>query len=87
MNIINTYGKKIILSLCAVTILAFATFHASQPLKKARQTWRSQEECEKATSLSCGFLQCDYVPKGKTFEEVCGEEFQKGWVPNAEKKE
>jgi hypothetical protein len=24
---------------------------------------------------------CDYIPEGKTFEEVCGENFEPGWTP------
>ncbi len=41
----------------------------------------SQEECEQSTGKPCTFQMCDYVPAGKTFEEVCGKDFKKGWVP------
>lgn len=41
----------------------------------------TQEECEQKTDKSCSFQMCDYVPPGKNFEEVCGKDFKKGWVP------
>lgn len=41
----------------------------------------SQEECEQKTSQSCDFHTCDFIPPGKTFEEVCGKDFEKGWIP------
>ncbi len=43
--------------------------------------YETQEECEQKTGKSCGFVMCDYIPKGKTFEEVCGKDFQEGWAP------
>lgn len=43
--------------------------------------YRTQEECEQATGKTCDFQNCDYVPEGKTFEEVCGKDFKKGWSP------
>jgi hypothetical protein len=42
--------------------------------------YQTQEECEAATGRKCGFVMCDYVPPGKTFEEVCGG-VAKGWQP------
>lgn len=41
----------------------------------------SQEECEQKTNKSCHFQNCDFIPLGKTFEETCGKDFKKGWVP------
>ena len=43
----------------------------------------SQGECEETTGKPCSFQMCDYVPPGKTFEEVCGKDFKKGWTPRA----
>lgn len=40
----------------------------------------SREECEQKTGKPCVNRACDYVPSGKTFEEVCGKDFKKGWV-------
>ena len=48
-------------------------------LPRAAQTYSTQEECEAKAGCTCGFVQCDYVPPGKTFEEVCGKDFKKGW--------
>ena len=44
------------------------------------KVFATQEECEKTTGRPCNFQMCDYVPEGKTFEEVCGKDFKKGWV-------
>lgn len=44
----------------------------------------TQGECERATGKTCSFQQCDYVPLGKTVEEVCGGNFGKGWVPGSQ---
>lgn len=41
----------------------------------------SQEECEQKTGKSCDFQTCDFIPSGKTFEETCGKDFKKGWIP------
>ena len=43
-----------------------------------------REECEAKTGKKCSFVMCDYVLPGKTFEEVCGEDFKKGWQPTSE---
>jgi len=48
-------------------------------LPRALQTYSTQEECEAKASCTCAFVQCDYIPPGKTFEEVCGKDFKKGW--------
>lgn len=41
--------------------------------------YSSEEECESETGRNCDFVNCDYIPDGKTFEEVCGVNFKKGW--------
>lgn len=36
-------------------------------------------ECRTATGASsCGFVVCDFVPEGRTLDEVCGVNFQEG---------
>jgi len=55
-----------------------STFKFINPVINS-QTFRSEQECEEKTGCVCSFVMCDYVPEGKTFEEVCGEDFQKGW--------
>lgn len=49
---------------------------------KAPFVYDSQQACERATGKACGFVMCDYIPAGKTFDEVCGKDFQEGWAPN-----
>ena len=40
----------------------------------------TEQECLQETKCSsCGFVMCDYIPVGKTFEEVCGKNFKEGW--------
>jgi len=45
-----------------------------------QEVFASQEECEADAGYECMFQMCDYIPPSKTFEEVCGENFRKGWV-------
>ncbi len=46
----------------------------------SKEVFKSQEACEEKMNAKCSVQMCDYVPKGKTFEEVCGKDFKKGWV-------
>jgi len=46
-----------------------------------QNVFSTEEECISATNQNCDFQNCDYIPDGKTFEEVCGKDFKKGWVP------
>jgi len=52
----------------------------SRPMPSAAASYQSQQECEADTGKKCGFVMCDYVPPGKTYEEVCGN-VAKGWQP------
>ncbi len=45
-----------------------------------KQRYASEEECLKAGNSRCNYAMCDYVPKGKTREEVCGKDYEDGWV-------
>lgn len=54
---------------------------ADKQLPKQRTSFTSQKECEEKNGTTCMYQMCDYIPKGKTFEEVCGKDFQTGWVP------
>lgn len=47
-------------------------------IEDAPQSYSTQEECEQETGCRCGFVTCDDIPEGETFE-VCGKNFQKGW--------
>lgn len=53
----------------------FSTFKFFEPIK----TFPTQQECEQTTGKQCDFKTCDFIPKGKTYEEVCGQNFRKGW--------
>lgn len=51
--------------------------------QRSKSRYTSQAECQKATQAICNFETCDYVPAGKTLEEVCGVNFEKGWKPSS----
>ncbi|MBI1301183.1 MAG: hypothetical protein GC137_05925 [Alphaproteobacteria bacterium] len=44
--------------------------------------YATREECEQETGSLCSYAMCDYIPKGKTQEEICGDGLKKGWVAN-----
>ena len=44
------------------------------------EVFPTEEICQVRTGGECDFQTCDYVPKGKTVEEVCGSNFRKGWM-------
>ena len=37
----------------------------------------TEEECQQETGGDCRFQNCDYIPAGKTLDEVCGQNFKK----------
>lgn len=43
------------------------------------KTYATQEECQQDTLSICNFSECDFVPIGTSVEEVCGEDFSRGW--------
>lgn len=45
------------------------------------KSWPTREECEQATGGKCRFMMCDYIPPGRTYEEMCGPGSGKGWQP------
>ena len=78
--------RKLILTMLSVVVLAqFGAIRLHQLQQKAYKDapppaarYATEAECEQATGKDCGFVMCDYVPSGKTFEEVCGG-VAKGW--------
>ena len=79
--------KSIFIGIIIILVVGVAGYFAfvknQTPTPQVQQTvFASQEECEQTTGKSCSFQMCDYVPPGKTFEEVCGKNFKKGWVAN-----
>jgi len=51
---------------------------------QTRKIFIAQEECQQKTGKVCSEIMCDYVPPDKTFEEVCGKDFKKGWVATSQ---
>lgn len=80
--------KKIAIAIITVLVIGaigyFVLVKNQTPAPQTQQfVFASQEECEQKTGKPCSFQMCDYVPPDKTFEEVCGEDFKKSWVPTS----
>lgn len=73
--------KKLLLRL-VIIIAAASLAPCTVASAEADPTYRTKEECEQKTSKTCDSRMCDYIPEGKTFEEVCGKDFKKGWHPS-----
>ncbi|MEW6528466.1 MAG: hypothetical protein AB1391_01110 [Candidatus Micrarchaeota archaeon] len=63
-----------------IIVTGYFTIYPKQISSFNSQTFSSEDECEKQTKKDCSYVTCDYVPAGKTYEEVCGREFKPGWV-------
>jgi len=78
--------RKAIVIVIAIVVLGGVAWVGLQnkrnTLEENQQVFFSKEECEKVTEKVCGYQTCDYIPPGKTFEEVCSKDFKKGWVPS-----
>ncbi|NUM25885.1 MAG: hypothetical protein HUU49_04730 [Candidatus Buchananbacteria bacterium] len=86
MSLIKIFITAIVVNLVFVGGLLFAVHDISQASTSTnkitpKKVYFSETECVQATNKSCQFRTCDYVPDSKTFEEVCGADFKKGWVP------
>lgn len=68
--------KKIILSLA---LLCLFFLYSCTEVKQAPPSYSTEEVCESTENCQCDFVMCDLIPEGKTFEEVCGKGFKKGW--------
>lgn len=90
------YHPVAILVLAAIT-LSFAVifylnssvfFKAPEPTTTPTiapsTAFATQEECESKTNKVCSVSNCDYVPQGKSIEEVCGKGYKKGWKPTTQ---
>jgi len=60
---------------CFLIILA----SCSSQVKQAPKAYPTKESCESTEKCVCDFATCDYLPGDKTFDEVCGKGFKKGW--------
>ena len=47
---------------------------------EAHTSYPTQEQCESEDKCTCIDINCDYIPKGKTLEEVCEVGFEAGWT-------
>lgn len=77
MKIIRFIPLLVIIGLCLI-----AYFRPRQPTpinNLIQKTFFSKSECESQTGRKCRFITCDYIPAGKTQDEVCGKGFVEGW--------
>lgn len=84
----RSWKKSILIYLAiGVAILIGVYYFAlsyNAPHAQNSSVYKSKEECESKTGKVCGFIMCDYVPPGKTFEETCGKNFKEGWQPTTD---
>jgi len=59
----------------------------SQHQKPYVSVFSDEASCIEETGGPCKYQQCDEIPKGKEFEDVCGEGFKKGWISEQHKDE
>ncbi len=59
-----------------LSLLMFVFACSMEPI-----VYNSEEECESQTKMQCSYQACDDIPTGKSFEEICGKNFKKGWIP------
>lgn len=79
-NKLSIYGVGLDTAQRELALKIFRTIKFEKSnLPTAAGVYQTQEECESATGQKCSFVMCDYIPEGKTFEEVCGVGFKKGW--------
>lgn len=64
----------------AFLVLIIFFLNACSNVKEATKSYPTKDECEKATNCECAFSECDYIPSGKTFEEVCGINYTPGFM-------
>lgn len=62
--------------------LTFCAMASTEESSKTETIYPTQEECQQKTGKFCHFRTCDYIPPGKTLEEICGKNFTKGWIPS-----
>ena len=78
--------KNVVIALCIILAVGvvgyFALTKNQTPTPQTQQVvFATQGQCEQETGKPCSSQMCDNIPPGKTFEEVCGKDFKKGWVP------
>lgn len=70
LNEVFKYAQNVDLSNQA----AYAQWFTSQ-----QSAFPNQEACQQSTGFICNYEECNYVPAGQTFEELCGKDNTKGW--------
>lgn len=76
----NTFIVVFIILIVGVVGYFIFTKKETPTLQSEQIVFFTQEECQQETGGDCRFQNCDYIPSGKTMEEVCGKNFKKGWV-------
>jgi archaellin len=62
-------------------IFATVIIKAQPAQYSTSQIQLTKEACQQATGTECVLVTCDYIPEGKTFEEMCGNNFREHWIP------
>lgn len=90
-NRINLLVVIVMIFLIAVSINEVAKYakHVSLSNEAAYAQWfvsqkthfKTQENCQQSTGYICSYEECDSVPIGESYEDLCGKDFTKGWRP------
>ena len=70
-------AKVVVFVLLIISLFVFGC--SSPEVFDAPPSYPTENLCLETGCNQCGFTMCDYVPEGKTFDEVCGKGFAKGW--------
>lgn len=82
--------KAILICICLIIVLGIGYWIRNQEISPSQNSsliiYTTQDECENETGETCVFnYGCDYIPNGRTVEEVCGKNtVGKGWVGPSE---
>lgn len=65
--------------LTALVVAGCSTTGSPTAVGPPTVVFADEDGCRTVTgAASCGFAMCDYVPEGRTLDEVCGVNFQEG---------
>jgi hypothetical protein len=87
MKISQKGSAKLLLLIIAVIAIGVAVYYYTQNDKNKTATtvasisYPTQSECQSKTGKQCRYMTCDFIPRGKTVEELCGQGFKNGWQP------
>jgi|GEM_PF-2614070 hypothetical protein len=80
MKISTVIKLFIAVTILTVTVMFLVNRQDDSQQPASGPIFTSQEECEEVTTMECSFSNCDYVPEGENYEELC-DNVGKQWLP------